>query len=301
MRYYRLMASDGGPILAVEAQDGLLASLTSIDDRLTDIGQLIFASSMSSTDMDTMTQQIVDSGSPDTFGLLDVTDDSREGTGDLWLDLPLDPPEVWAAGVTYKSSEMERMRESDTPDVYSKVYAADRPELFFKATAERCVGPFESVGIRGDSKWNVPEPELAFVLYKEEIVGYTVGNDMSSRSIEGENPLYLPQAKVYARSCALGPCFVSAGNIDPQNVSVESTISRDQEVVFSGQTSTSQMARTCEEIAGWLTRHNEVPNMTTVLTGTSIVPPPEFSLQEGDVVSITIEGIGTLENPAGFG
>ena len=174
MRYYRLMASDGGPILAVEAQDGLLASLTSIDDRLTDIGQLIFASSMSSTDMDTMTQQIVDSGSPDTFGLLDVTDDSREGTGDLWLDLPLDPPEVWAAGVTYKSSEMERMRESDTPDVYSKVYAADRPELFFKATAERCVGPFESVGIRGDSKWNVPEPELAFVLYKEEIVGLSL-------------------------------------------------------------------------------------------------------------------------------
>ena len=300
MRYYRLMAADGGTILAVEAQDGLLVSLTSIDDRLTDISQLIFASSLTSMDMDTVAQQIVDSGNPDTFGLVDLTNDSREGTGDLWLDLPFDPPEVWAAGVTYKSSEMERRRESDTPDVYSKVYSADRPELFFKATAERCVGPFESVGIREDSKWNVPEPELAFVLYQEEIVGYTAGNDMSSRSIEGENPLYLPQAKIYSRSCALGPCFVSAGNIDPQNVSVESKISRDQEVVFSGQTSTSQMARGCEEIAGWLTRHNEVPDMTTVLTGTSIVPPPEFSLQEGDIVSITIEGVGTLENPAVF-
>ena len=300
MRYYRLLSSDGGPILAVETQDGLLVSLTSIDDSLTDISQLVFASSLSRTDMDTITQQVVDSGTPDTFDLLDVTTDSREGIGGLWLDLPIDPPEVWAAGVTYKSSEMERRRESDTPDVYSKVYAADRPELFFKATSERCVGPFESVGIREDSKWNVPEPELAFVLYKEEIVGYTIGNDMSSRSIEGENPLYLPQAKVYARSCALGPCFVSAGNIDPQNVSVESTISRDGETVFSGQTSTSQMARTCEEIAGWLIRHNEVPNMTTVLTGTSIVPPPEFSLQEGDVIRITIEGIGTLENSAVF-
>ena len=146
MRYYRLMDADGGTILALEAQDGLLVSLTSIDDRLTDISQLIFASSITSIDMDTVAQQIVDSGNPDTFGLVDLTNDSREGTGDLWLDLPFDPPEVWAAGVTYKSSEMERRRESDTPDVYSKVYSADRPELFFKATAERCVGHNSAIG-----------------------------------------------------------------------------------------------------------------------------------------------------------
>ena len=146
MRYYRLMAADGGTILAVEAQDGLLVSLTSINDRLTDISQLIFASSITSIYMDTVAQQIVDSGNPDTFGLVDLTNDSREGTGDLWLDLPFDPPEVWAAGVTYKSSEMERRRESATPDVYSKVSSADRPDLFFKATAERCVGHNSAIG-----------------------------------------------------------------------------------------------------------------------------------------------------------
>ena len=134
----------------------------------------------------------------------------RDGDGYYRLDRPFEPPEVWAAGVTYKTSEMERQRESDTPDVYAKVFTADRPEVFLKATPDRCVGPFEDVGIRSDSEWSVPEPELAFVLYRGEIVGYTIGNDMSSRSIEGENPLYLPQAKVFDRCCSIGPCFVTA-------------------------------------------------------------------------------------------
>ena len=203
---------------------------------------------------------------------------------------------MWAAGVTYKTSEMERQRESDTPDVYAKVFNADRPEVFLKATSDRCVGPFEAVGIRSDSSWSVPEPELAFVLYRGEIVGYTIGNDMSSRSIEGENPLYLPQAKVFDRCCAIGPCFVTAEDIDPMNLDISCSIVRDGQEVWTDQTSTSLMARTCEELADWLQRSNFVPDLTTVLTGTAIVPPPEFTLQEGDVVTITIAGIGSLEN-----
>ena len=219
------------------------------------------------------------------------------GESDVVLDMPFEPPEVWAAGVTYKTSEMERRRESGTPDVYSMVYSAPRHEVFFKATPERCVGPFDSVGIREDSDWNVPEPELAFVLYGGAIVGYTIGNDMSSRQIEGENPLYLPQAKVFNRCCSIGPCFVTAESLDdPHGLDVTCTITRADEEVFSGSTNTSQMARTCQELADWLQKHNDVPNMTAVLTGTSIVPPPDFTLQEGDRVSMTIQGIGTLVN-----
>ena len=192
---------------------------------------------------------------------------------------------------------MERRRESETPDVYSMVYGADRPELFLKATPQRCMGPFESVGIRGDSEWNVPEPELAFVLFRGEILGYTIGNDVSSRAIEGENPLYLPQGKVYDRCCSIGPCLVTADSLgDPHNLAVGLSIVRDGVELFSGETSTSSMARTCDELADWLQRHNLVPNMTTVLTGTGIVPPPEVTLHEGDIVVIEIEGIGVLEN-----
>ena len=204
---------------------------------------------------------------------------------------------MWAAGVTYKNSEMERRRESDTPDVYSNVYNADRPEVFLKSTSDRCMGPFEEVGIREDSNWNVPEPELAFVLYRGDIIGYTIGNDMSSRQIEGDNPLYLPQAKFYDQSCSIGPCFVTSESVnDPQNLGVQCLIVRDTKTVFEGTTSTSDMARTCLELADWLQRSNRVPEMTTVLTGTSIVPPPDFSLQPGDNVIITIDEIGTLEN-----
>ena len=166
-----------------------------------------------------------------------------------------------------------------------------------KSTPHRTSGPFEPIGIREDSPWNVPEPELAFVLFRGEIVGYTVGNDISSRSIEGENPLYLPQAKLYDASCAIGPCVATPDVVgDPQDLDISCSIYRDEVDVFSGTTSTAEMARTCQELADWLLRHNHVPDMTTVLTGTSLVPPPEFTLQEGDVVSITIENIGTLEN-----
>ena len=297
MRYYALISNDGDNRLTAEPEDGLLLDLTSIDPDLTDLEDLAIAASLSGTNIDEIASRILSDGEADMFDLGELMDMSRGGESYYRLDRPFEPPEVWAAGVTYKSSELERIRESDTPDVYSNVYSAERPELFFKATPDRCVGPFESVGIRGDSDWNVPEPELAFVLYKDEIIGYTIGNDMSSRTIEGQNPLYLPQAKVFDRCCAIGPCFVSAESLgDVTDLSIACTITRNGEDVWHDETSTSEMARSCEELADWLQRYNYVPNMTAVLTGTAIVPPPEFTLQEEDIVTMSISGIGTLEN-----
>ena len=296
MKYYRLVAQ-GAPRLCAETEDGCLADLTAVDDAVTGVEVLAQAASLAGTSIDALAASMLESAAGEALRLSDVVEASRSGAGEVRLARPITPPEVWAAGVTYRTSEMERRRESDTPDIYSKVYSAERPELFLKATLERCVGPFESVGIRADSTWNVPEPELAFVTYGGAIIGYTVGNDVSSRSIEGENPLYLPQAKVYDRCCAIGPCFVSADSLDdPQNLDIECVIYRDGEEVFRGGTSTSQMARTCQDLSDWLHRHNVVADMTAVLTGTPVVPPPEFTLQEGDLVRITIENIGALEN-----
>ena len=294
MRYYRLADKQGKTRLAVEAREGALADLTALMPGLTRVDDLALAARVSGESIDALALRILDGGGATAeFDLAEV----MSGEGDLRLLLPFEPPEVWAAGVTYKTSEMERRRESDTPDVYSRVYSAARPEVFFKATAARCAGHLEAIGIRGDSDWNVPEPELAFVLYEGAIIGYTIGNDVSSRQIEGENPLYLPQAKVFDRCCAIGPCFATAEGIgDPQALDVRCEIERDGAIAFSGATNTSQMARTCAELADWLQRHNRVPNMTATLTGTSIVPPPEFTLRAGDRVSITIEGIGTLAN-----
>ena len=297
MKYYRMTDLDGETVIGVEAEPERVTVLTYIQPDITDIRDIVLAASITGMSMDDVATRLLDEGGDrESVHVGELLDGTRGEYGDYLIVRPIDPPEVWAAGVTYKSSEMERRRESATPDVYSMVYSADRPELFFKSTADRCVGPFENVGIRGDSTWNVPEPELAFTLYGGEIVGYTIGNDMSSRAIEGENPLYLAQAKVYDGSCSIGPCFVPAEGLDPQNVNVGCRIERDGETVFTGETSTSQMARTCQSLADWLMRYNSVPDMTTVLTGTSIVPPPAFTLEEGDVILITIDGIGTLEN-----
>ena len=296
MRYYTLMSNDGDTRVVVETPRGMAYDLTSLEPDLVDIADLVQAGFLSGVTPDDIAKRLLSDGNADSFDLAEVMDGTRDGSAFYRVDRPFEPPEVWAAGVTYKTSEMERRRESDTPDVYSGVYTAERPEVFFKATPERCVGPFEAVGIRGDSDWNVPEPELAFVLFGGEIVGYTIGNDMSSRSIEGQNPLYLPQAKIFDRCCAIGPCFVTPNELDPSNLDVACSITRAGEKVWSDRTSTSLMARSCEELADWLQRHNLVPNMTTVLTGTAIVPPPEFSLREDDVVTITIDGIGVLEN-----
>jgi 2-dehydro-3-deoxy-D-arabinonate dehydratase len=210
---------------------------------------------------------------------------------------PIQSQEVWASGVTYLRSRDARMEESkDGGSVYDRVYAADRPELFFKATPHRVVAPGAAVRIRADSKWNVPEPEVALAINTAgKIFGYTVGNDMSSRDIEGENPLYLPQAKVYLGCCALGPGIVVREPL-PRETAIELRIRRGGAEVFSGATAVSQMKRTFEELAGWLMRENGFPAGCVLLTGTGLVPPNEFTLQVGDEVAITIASIGTLRN-----
>lgn len=213
------------------------------------------------------------------------------------LDRPAVPEEVWAAGVTYRISEKAREAESGMPDVYLDVYERERPEIFFKATESRTVGPGDTVGIRGDSSWDVPEPELGIVLHRGDVVGYTIGNDVSSRSIEGANPLYLPQAKVYERCCSIGPCVTTPDAVgDPHDLGMAMTIERDGEVVYDEATSTSEMVVTCEELVSYFTRHNVVPDTAVLLTGTALVPDEDFTLREGDEVRIEIEGIGTLEN-----
>ncbi|MGC1272170.1 MAG: fumarylacetoacetate hydrolase family protein [Planctomycetaceae bacterium] len=213
---------------------------------------------------------------------------------------PIDRQEVWAAGVTYKRSQVARMEESESgASHYDKVYTADRPELFFKATPQRVVGPGEPVRVRVDSRWTVPEPELTLVISPaKKVVGFTVGNDMSARDIEGENPLYLPQAKVYDQSCAVGPCIlVPEKPINPKNLKITLVIERGGKIVNRGTTSAGEMARSFDELVGWLGREYDLPDGAMLLTGTGVVPPDDFTLEDGDVVSITIAGIGTLRNP----
>ena len=214
------------------------------------------------------------------------------------LAAPLDVQEVWASGVTYLRSKVARIEESSGGgDFYDHVYQAQRPELFFKSMPHRVVANGQPVRIRRDSTWNVPEPELALVLSSVgTIVGYTIGNDMSSRSIEGENPLYLPQAKVYDGSCSLGPgILVNDGNEIPRDIHM--TINRNGRAIFEGTTSTTKIRRPLTELANYLFREMTFSNGVFLLTGTGIVPPDDFTLHPGDEVSITIEGIGTLENP----
>lgn len=212
---------------------------------------------------------------------------------------PIDQQEVWAAGVTYSRSRDARMEESQEATVYDRVYAAERPEIFFKANASRVVNPGEAVAIRGDSTWDVPEPELALVLTSAgEVAGFTAANDVSSRSIEGENPLYLPQAKVYSRCAGLGPVIALPWELaDPNNAAIDLTIMRDGAVAFEGATNTNQLHRTLADLIEYLFRDNDFPFGAILMTGTGIIPPSEFSLQDGDIVDITIAGIGTLSNP----
>jgi 2-dehydro-3-deoxy-D-arabinonate dehydratase len=213
---------------------------------------------------------------------------------------PIGTQELWAAGVTYFRSKVARMEESketggDT--FYDKVYDAERPELFFKATARRVVGLHENVCIRPDSTWNVPEPEWTlYATASGKIVGYTIGNDMSSRSIEGENPLYLPQAKVYDGSAALGPCLYVPAKPMPVSTQISIEIIRENKTVFDGQTTLEQLKRKPDELVGWLFRSNTFPVGVFLMTGTGLVPSNEFTLQVGDLVKISIENIGILEN-----
>lgn len=290
MRYYQFLSGVDVHV-GVEAQEGVVTDLISITSEADSTLSLLKAAHLGGTSIDDVATRILERGGGDQISVDELC------SSDALLP-PILAPEVWAFGVTYMDSMRERQAESGSPDVYALVYNADRPEAFFKSTAERLISPGDALGIRADSEWDVPEPELAFVLYESEIVGYTIGNDMSSRSIEGANPLYLPQAKVYDRSCSIGPSFATPDVVgDAQKLDVSLQIERDGEVAFEGSANTSIMKRDCNYLADWLQRHNRVPNGTTVCTGTGTIPPPEFTLAEGDIVRISINGIGTLTNP----
>jgi len=218
---------------------------------------------------------------------------------DVRLLPPVERQEVWAVGVTYLRSKTARMEESDfSATAYDKVYDAPRPELFFKSLAEKVAGTHDTVGIRRDAKWNVPEPELALIINSRgHITGFTIGNDMSSRDIEGENLLYLPQAKIYERSCALGPCIaVGASEAEARQWGIKIEIWRGGAAVFQGETSVGKIKRTFGELVEYLFRSQKFPHGAVLLTGTGVVPPDGFTLQPGDKIQINIGGIGTLEN-----
>jgi 2-dehydro-3-deoxy-D-arabinonate dehydratase len=219
------------------------------------------------------------------------------------LEAPLAPiglQEVWACGVTYFRSRNARIEESQDAgggDFYDRVYAAQRPEIFFKASAQRTVGHRQAMHLRRDSRWIVPEPELTLAVSRSgQIVGYTVGNDLSCRDLEGENPLYLPQAKTFARCAAIGPGILVSPTPPPPETRICLRITRERRAVFSDETTLAQLKRTLDELVDFAFRDNTHPHGCFLMTGTGIVPPPEFTLQAGDAVAISIDGIGTLEN-----
>jgi 2-dehydro-3-deoxy-D-arabinonate dehydratase len=223
---------------------------------------------------------------------------------ELSLLLPIDAPEVWAAGVTYEKSREARNYEAtagklDTITCYDKVYDAERPELFLKSTSARTVGPNTDVYLRSDSNWQIPEPELGLVINKKgEILAYTIGNDMSSRDIEGENPLYLPQAKIWKHSCSIGPALLLAESVEnPYSLEIYCRIYRNKQLIVDGYANTSQLKRRYDELVSYLLRDNVIFDGTVLLTGTTIVPPNEFTLNDGDVIEIEIPEIGVLRNP----
>lgn len=212
---------------------------------------------------------------------------------------PIERQEVWAAGVTYLRSKKARMDESDfSATAYDKVYATPRPELFFKSLPEKVAGPGDWVGIRADATWSVPEPELALVINSRgELAGFTIGNDMSSRDLEGENLLYLPQAKIYEHSCGLGPVInVAAGEAEARTWSIQLTVARGGQPIFQGETSVGQIKRSFTELLDYLCRSQRFPHGVVLLTGTGIVPPDDFTLRPNDEVTIGISGVGTLRN-----
>jgi len=284
MRLAKLRLADGSIRVAVVENDDRL--------RLLDLLQVDHTRSL----MDIL-------NAPDPIGLAKFLIDQQApvlSASQVELLAPIDRQEVWAAGVTYKRSQVARMQESETgASHYDRVYTAPRPEIFFKATPNRVAGPGQPLRVRADSGWSVPEPELALVINPAgKLVGFTVGNDMSARDIEGENPLYLPQAKVYNQCCGLGPyVLIPEEPIDRPATKIRLTITRAGATAFTGETDLGQMKREFIELIEWLVRENDLVTGAFLLTGTGVVPPDNFTLQNNDSVSIEITGIGTLTNP----
>lgn len=284
MRLAKVRLADGSIRVAIVEEDGRL--------HLLDLLQVENVRSL----MDVV-------NSPDPIGLASFLVDRQSAVFEprlVTILAPIDRQEVWAAGVTYKRSQVARMQESETgASHYDRVYTAPRPEIFFKATPNRVSGPGEPLRVRADSQWSVPEPELALVISPTgKLVGFTVGNDMSARDIEGENPLYLPQAKVYNACCGLGPyILIPESPLDRSATKIRLTIERDGTTAFAGETDLGQMKREFPELIEWLIRENDLVSGAFLLTGTGIVPPDNFTLVNHDSVSIEITGIGTLTNP----
>jgi len=297
MKIIRFKTIDKGCRLGFVKDDSVW-DLTSVDKRVfSSFLSALKEAHVQNINLDELIREAVQGCTPETYALKEL--DHPRTPLKPHIVIPYPPPEVWGCGVTYARSVKAREVETSLKGAYDRVYEAERPEVFFKATRTRCVGPYEAICVRGDSKSTVPEAELAFILgYDREIVAYTVGNDVTARDIEGVNPLYLPQAKIYSGCCAVGPAVVTCADLkEPRNLKVECRIHREGGVVFQGATSTAQLRRSLEELRGFLCRDNPVPAGTVCLTGTGIVPPDEFTLCEGDVVEIGIEGIGTLRNP----
>jgi 2-dehydro-3-deoxy-D-arabinonate dehydratase len=231
----------------------------------------------------------------DARAAIEAVEGPEEPVGELLA--PIGDQEVWAAGVTYERSRDGRMEESTEASIYDRVYGAERPEVFFKATGPRVVGDGDAIGVRVDSPWNAPEPELGLVVNADgELFGYVIGNDASSRTIEGENPLYLPQAKVYERACSLGPGIVPAWAVEPP-FDIRLQVLRGDAIAFEGSTSTDRITRSFEDLIAWLTAALDFPVGAVLLTGTGIVPDESFTLTAGDVVRIEVPGLGVLTNP----
>ena len=233
-------------------------------------------------------------------GIVEGTAQAPDELEGYELAIPVEPPEVWGAGVTYERSRDARVAESDdAKDLYMQVYEAERPELFLKdAACRRTVGPGQPIGVRADSSWNVPEPEIVVVLGKGgSLAGLTIGNDVSSRDIEGTNPLYLPQAKIFAGACAIGPAVLVPDDWEATLEIHMRITGADGAELFAGQTSTAKMRRSFPDLVEWLLRDNPVPDGSILFTGTGLVPPDDFTLEPGHTVDITVPGIGTLTNP----
>jgi 2-dehydro-3-deoxy-D-arabinonate dehydratase len=294
MRIARLWVPGRGVRLGV-CEDGTVAELLSPSGTpLGSLEELVDFSRRQGLSLRETARQALERGQTYLYRDLDRTphDDHPH------LLLPVVPTEVWAAGVTYERSREARLSETTTTGIYDKIYDAARPELFFKATPSRCVGPNAPVGIREDSRWTVPEPELGVVLDADgTILGYTLGNDMSARDIEGENPLYLPQTKIYRACCSLGPVVLLADEPVEQRLQIWCRIHRGGREVFAGEVRTSRLHRPISELITYLRRANDIPAMTVLLTGTGIVPPDDFACDQGDTIEIGADEIGVLRNP----
>lgn len=256
--------------------------------------------------MELVQQADVENTSPLSIieGVINNSNPIKQSVEELSLLVPVEAPEVWASGVTYEKSREARNFEAssgklDSTTFYDKVYDAERPEIFFKSTAARTVGPDSEVYLRSDSNWQIPEPELGLVLNKKgEVLGYTIGNDMSCRDIEGENPLYLPQAKIWKNACSIGPAILLAETVtDPYQFEITCRIFRNNVKIVEEKANTSQLKRTFNELISYLMKDNQIFDGTILLTGTSIVPPNDFTLLDRDKIEIEISDIGVLKNP----